>query len=488
MSDSITLTDKALFRQHCYIDGTWVSARDGKDYPVINPADGEELGRVPRLSGEEVRRAIDAAHTALPAWRERTAKERAVILRRWFDLIMANQEDLAAILTAEMGKTLAESRGEVAYAASFIEWFAEEGKRTYGDVIPQHRQDSRILVFKQPIGVCAAITPWNFPSAMPTRKVAPALAAGCTMILRPASQTPFSALALMELAERAGLPAGVLNIVTGDSSVVGKELTENPLVRKLSFTGSTEVGKLLMRQCAGTMKKLSLELGGLAPFIVFDDADVDAAVEGAMVAKYRVAGQTCICANRILVQDGVYSAFVEKFVAAAKKLQVGNGFDPTTNIGPLIDDAAVAKMEAQIGDGIAKGAVVSLGGKRHALGRTFFEPTVLTEVTPDMLCAKEETFGPVAPVMRFGSEQEAVAIANDTDYGLAAYVYSRDLARMFRVTEALEYGMVGVNTGIISCEVAPFGGVKQSGIGREGSKYGIEEYLEIKYVCIGNLH
>jgi succinate-semialdehyde dehydrogenase/glutarate-semialdehyde dehydrogenase len=487
MSDTINLKDKTLFRQQCYIDGTWVSADNRNDYPVTNPADGTILGSVPKMGTAEVRRAIEAAHAAWPAWRDRTAKERGVILRRWFELIMANLDDLAAILTAEMGKTLGESRGEVAYAASFLEWFAEEGRRTYGDVIPPHRQDSRILVFKQPIGVCAAITPWNFPSAMPTRKVAPALAAGCTMVLKPASQTPYSALALMELAERAGLPAGVLSVVTGESSVVGKELTENPLVRKLTFTGSTEIGKLLMRQCAGTMKKLSLELGGLAPFIVFDDADIDAAVEGAMVAKYRMAGQTCICANRILVQDGVYQAFVDKFVAAAKKLQVGNGSDPSTNIGPLIDDAAVAKMEAQISDGMAKGAVVSLGGKRHELGRTFFQPTVLTDVTPDMLCATEETFGPVAPIMRFTSEADAISIANNTDYGLAAYLYTRDLARAIRATEALEYGMVGVNTGIISCEIAPFGGVKQSGIGREGSKYGIEEYLEIKYVCIGNL-
>jgi succinate-semialdehyde dehydrogenase / glutarate-semialdehyde dehydrogenase len=488
VTDAINLTDRTLFRKQCYIDGTWVSADSGNDYPVTNPADGTTLGRVPKLGTAEVRRAIEAAHAAWPAWRDRTAKERAVILRRWFELIMANQEDLAMILTAEMGKTLGESRGEVAYAASFIEWFAEEGKRTYGDVIPTHRQDSRIFVIKQPIGVCAAITPWNFPSAMPTRKIAPALAAGCTMVLKPASQTPYSALALMELGERAGLPQGVLNMVTGDSAVVGRELTENPLVRKLSFTGSTEVGKLLMRQCAGTMKKLSLELGGLAPFIVFDDADLDAAVEGAMVAKYRMAGQTCVCANRILVQDNVHDAFVEKFVAAASRLQVGNGFDPAVHIGPLIDQAAVEKMEAQIRDGMEKGAKVSLGGKRHDLGRTFFEPTVLTEVTPDMLCATEETFGPVAPVMRFASEQDGIAIANDTDYGLAAYLYTRDLARAFRVTEALEYGMVGVNTGIISCEVAPFGGVKQSGIGREGSKYGIQEYLEIKYVCIGNLH
>ncbi len=487
MAISIKLADKTLFRQQCCIDGNWVSADDGTGFPVINPAEGTTLGLVPYMGSAEVRRSIEAAYAAWPAWRDRTAKERAVILRRWCDLIMANQEDLALILTSEMGKPLGESRGEVAFAAAFLEWFAEEGKRTYGDVVPTHRPDNRIVVIKQPIGVCAAITPWNLPSAMPTRKVAPALAAGCTMVLKPAGKTPYSALALMELADRAGLPKGVLNIVTGDSSIIGRELAENPLVRKVTFTGSTEVGKLLMRQCAGTLKKLSLELGGHAPFIVFEDADIDAAVEGAMVAKYRMSGQTCISANRILVQYSVYDEFVDKFVAATNTLNVGNGLDLDVNIGPLINQAAVEKLEEHIRDGVAKGATLSLGGKRHKLGQTFFEPTVLTEVTPDMLCAREETFGPVAPIMRFSSEEHAISIANDTDYGLACYLYSRDLNRVIRVTEALEYGIVGVNTGLISTETAPFGGLKQSGIGREGSKYGIQEYLEIKYVCIGNV-
>lgn len=487
MSTSIKLADQILFKQQAYIDGNWVDADDGTDIAVTNPADGTTLGRVPNLGSTEVHRSVEAAYAAWPAWRDRTARERALILRRWYELIMANQDDLAVILTSEMGKTLGEAKGEVAYAASFVEWFAEEGKRTYGDVIPTHRQDSRIIVIKQPVGVCAAITPWNFPIAMPARKAAPALAAGCTMVLKPASQTPYSALALAELADRAGVPKGVLNIVTGASSIIGQELTENTLVRKLTFTGSTGVGKLLMRQCAGTVKKISLELGGHAPFIVFDDADLDAAVEGAIVAKFRASGQTCVCTNRILVQDSVYDDFVAKFVAAASSLHVGNGLDPTVNVGPLIDQAAVEKMEEHIRDGVAKGATLTLGGKRHKLGRTFFEPTVLTGVTPDMLCAREETFGPVAPIMRFSSEDEAVSIANDTDYGLAAYFYSRDLGRAIRVSEALEYGMVGVNTGIISTEIAPFGGIKQSGIGREGSKYGIEEYLEIKYVCVGNL-
>jgi succinate-semialdehyde dehydrogenase/glutarate-semialdehyde dehydrogenase len=454
---------------------------------VINPADGTILAHVPNMGSDETGRAIEAAYDAWADWRNLTAKERAVILRRWYDLIMVNQEDLAVILTSEMGKAIAEAKGEVAYAAAFVEWFAEEGRRTYGDVIPTHRSDNRILVIKQPIGVCAAITPWNFPSAMPTRKIAPALAAGCTMVLKPAGQTPLSALALVELAERAGVPRGVLNVVTGNSSIIGRELSENPLVRKLTFTGSTEVGKLLMRQSSGTLKKISLELGGHAPFIVFEDADLDAATEGAVVAKYRSSGQTCVCANRILVQDSVYDAFVGKFVSATERLNVGNGLDPAVNVGPLIDRAALEKMEEHVRDGVAKGATLSLGGKPHELGRTFFEPTVLTDVTPDMLCMREETFGPVAPVMRFHSESEAIPVANDTPYGLAAYIYSRDLARVIRVGEALEYGMVGVNTGLISTEVAPFGGVKQSGIGREGSKYGIEEYLEIKYLCLGNI-
>jgi succinate-semialdehyde dehydrogenase/glutarate-semialdehyde dehydrogenase len=487
MSISSRLSDKSLLKQQCYIDGEWVFADDGSDFPVINPANGMELRRVPGMGAAETGRAVLAAHAAWPDWRDRTAKERAVILRRWYGLIMANQDDLATILTSEMGKALAEAKAEVAYAAAFVEWFAEEGRRIYGDVIPTHRTDSRIVIIKQPVGVCAAITPWNFPSAMPTRKIAPALASGCTMVLKPAGQTPLSALALMELAWRAGIPKGVLNVVTGDSSIIGRELCENPLVRKLTFTGSTPIGKLLMRQSSETLKKISLELGGHAPFIVFDDADLEAAIEGAVVAKYRSSGQTCVCANRILVQDGIYEAFVSKFISATKNLKVGNGLDPAVNIGPLIDRDALEKMEEQVRDGIAKGATVSLGGKPHELGYTFFEPTILTDVTPDMLCARQETFGPVAPVMRFQSEADAISIANDTPYGLAAYLYSRDLARVIRVSEALEYGMVGVNTGLISTEVAPFGGVKQSGIGREGSKYGIEEYLEMKYICIGNL-
>jgi len=487
MPASIKLTDKSLFKQQGLIDGNWVDADDGTDFAVTNPVDGITLGRVPNMGSTEVRRAIEAAYAAWPAWRDLTSKERAIILRRWYELIMTNQNDLAVILTSEMGKPLGESRGEVAYAAAFVEWFGEEGKRTYGDVIPTHRQDSRIVVIKQPVGVCAAITPWNFPIAMPARKAAPALAAGCTMVLKPASYTPYSALALAQLAERAGFPKGVFNVVTGASSTIGRELTENKLVRKVTFTGSTEVGRLLMRQCAGTIKKISLELGGHAPFIVFEDADLDAAVEGAIAAKYRASGQTCVCPNRILVQNDVYDDFVGKFVAATNNLKVGNGLDPTVNIGPLIDHAAVEKMEEHIRDAVGKGAIIALGGKRHELGHTFFEPTVLTEVTPGMLCAREETFGPIAPVMRFDFEKDAVSIANDTDYGLAAYIYSRDLARVIRVSEALEYGMVGVNTGLISSEIAPFGGIKQSGIGREGSKYGIQEYLEIKYLCLGNV-
>ena len=483
----INLTDENLFKQQCYIDGNWVYADDRTDFPVTNPADGTILGRVPNMGAREVSRAVLAAYTAWPGWRARTAKERAVILHRWYELIMANREDLAVIVTSEMGKTLSESKIEVARAAACLEWFAEEGRRTYGDVIPAHRQDNRIVVIKQPVGVCGAITPWNFPFNLPTRKAATALAAGCTIVLKPAGQTPYSSLALVELAERAGLPKGVLNIVTGNSSVIGRELSENPLVRQVSFTGSTEVGKLLMRQCSGTLKKLSLELGGHAPFIVFEDADLDAAVEGAVEAKFRSSGQSCVCTNRILVQERFYDSFLAKFVAAVSGLEAGNGLDPTVKVGPLIDQAAVDRVEEQIRDAIGRGATLSLGGKRHRLGRTFFEPTILSEVTPDMLCAKEETFGPLVPLIRFSSEEQAVSIANDTNYGLASYVYSRDLARVIRVTEALEYGMVGVNTGAITTEVAPFGGVKESGLGRECSKYGIEEYLETKYVCIGNL-
>jgi succinate-semialdehyde dehydrogenase/glutarate-semialdehyde dehydrogenase len=447
----------------------------------------EAMGSVPNMGASETRRAIDAAAKALPPWAARTAKDRAVVLRRWFDLMLANQEDLAILMTAEQGKPLAESRGEIGYAASFIEWFAEEGKRLYGDIIPGHQADKRIMVLRQPVGVVAAITPWNFPSAMITRKAGPALAAGCTMVLKPATLTPYSALALAGLAERAGIPAGVFNVVTGSAAAIGGEMTGNPKVRKLTFTGSTDVGKKLMAQCAGTMKKLSLELGGNAPFIVFDDADLDAAVQGAIASKYRNTGQTCVCANRLLVQAGVYDAFAAKLEEAVRKLRVGDGLAGITEQGPLIDANAVAKVEEHIADALSKGARVALGGKRHALGGTFFEPTILTGVTPAMLVAREETFGPIAPLFRFETEAEAIAMANDTEFGLAAYVYTRDLARSWRVTEAIEYGIVGLNTGIISTEVAPFGGVKESGTGREGSKYGILDYTEMKYVCVGGV-
>jgi succinate-semialdehyde dehydrogenase/glutarate-semialdehyde dehydrogenase len=423
----------------------------------------------------------------MPAWAARTAKDRAVILRRWFDLMMANQEDLAILMTAEQGKPLAESKGEIAYAASFIEWFAEEGKRMYGDIIPGHQADKRIMVLRQPVGVVAAITPWNFPAAMITRKAGPALAAGCTMVLKPATQTPYSALALAELAERAGIPKGVFNVVTGSATAIGGEMTGNPTVRKLTFTGSTEIGKKLIVQCASTVKKLSLELGGNAPFIVFDDADLDAAVQGALASKYRNTGQTCVCANRLLVQAGVYEEFSKKLAEAVGKLRVGDGLAGPTDQGPLIDAKAVAKVEEHIADAVKKGAKVALGGKRHALGGTFFEPTILTDVTPQMMVAREETFGPLAPLFKFDTEAEAIAMANDTEFGLAAYLYTRDLARSWRVSEAIEYGIVGLNTGIISTEVAPFGGVKESGSGREGSKYGIMDYTELKYVCVGGV-
>jgi succinate-semialdehyde dehydrogenase/glutarate-semialdehyde dehydrogenase len=440
------------------------------------------------LGAVEVNRAITAAQDAFAGWRARTAKERSTLLRRWFNLMLEHQDDLAMLMTLEQGKPLAEARGEIAYAASFIEWFAEEAKRVYGDVIPPHQADKRIVVVKEPIGVCAAITPWNFPAAMITRKAGAALAAGCTMVIKPASQTPFSALALCELAERAGIPAGVLNVVTGSAQVIGAELTANPTIRKLSFTGSTAIGKQLMRECAGTMKKLSLELGGNAPFIVFDDADLDAAVEGAIISKYRNAGQTCVCANRILVQEGVYQAFADKLSqAVVAQLKVGNGLESGVTQGPLIDEAAVAKVEEHIADALSKGARVVLGGRRHELGGTFFQPTILTQVTPEMAVAREETFGPVAPLFRFSTEQDAIRMANDTEFGLASYFYSRDIGRIWRVSEALEYGMVGVNTGLISTEIAPFGGMKESGLGREGSKYGIEEYLEIKYLCMGGI-
>jgi succinate-semialdehyde dehydrogenase/glutarate-semialdehyde dehydrogenase len=480
------LTDPRLFRQACYIDGQWVQ-RIGSEIRVDDPATGEVIGTVPNMGGKETRQAIDAAATAFDSWRKRTAKDRAVILRRWFDLMIANQEDLACLMTTEQGKPLAESRAEVAYAASFLEWFAEEAKRVYGDTIPAHQTGKRIVVLKEPVGVVACITPWNFPLAMITRKAGPALAAGCTVVLKPAEQTPFSALALAELAERAGVPKGVFNVITGAPIEIGAELTSNPKVRKLSFTGSTEVGKLLMAQCAGTVKKLSLELGGNAPFIVFDDADLDAAVEGAIASKYRNTGQTCVCTNRFFVQDGVYDAFAERLVAAVKKLKPAPGFDPEATQGPLIDDNAVGKVEDHIRDATANGARVLVGGKRHVLGGRFFEPTVITEATQEMLLAREETFGPVAPLFRFKKEHDAIALANNTEFGLAGYFYSRDIARVWRVAEALECGMVGINTGLISTEVAPFGGVKESGLGREGSKYGIDEYVEIKYLCFGGL-
>ncbi len=478
------LKDPHLFRQQAYINGVWVDADTRSTFEVTNPADGSVLGHVPNMGHAETRRAIEAANAAWPAWRAKTAKERAAILRLWHELILANQEDLARLMTAEQGKALAESMGEVIYGASFIEWFAEEGKRVYGDTIPQPQSDKRLVVIKEPVGVCAAITPWNFPSATVTREVAPALAAGCVEVLKPAEQTPFSALALAELAERAGLPKGVLNIVTGDPPTIGAELTSNPLVRKLGFTGSSEVGKLLMQQCAHTVKRISLELGGNAPFIVFNDADLDAAVEGAVAAKYRNSGQACVCANRILVQDEVYDNFAKKLAAKVRMLKVGNGMEPGVSQGPLIDSAGLAKVEEHVADAVAKGAHVVAGGKRHALGGTFYEPTILTNVTPEMELAREETFGPVAPLFRFKTEEEAVQMANNTEYGLAAYFYTRDIGRVWRMSEALEYGMVGINTGLISNEVAPFGGMKQSGLGREGSKYGIEEYLEVKYLCM----
>ena len=481
------LKEMAFFREQCYIDGAWVHADDKSSITVVNPADGTIVGSVPRMGAAETRRAIEAANNAWPAWRAKTAKERAALLRKWYELMMQHQEDLAVLMTTEQGKPIAESRGEIAYGAAFIEWFAEEAKRIYGDTIPAQFTDRRIVVIKQPIGVCAAVTPWNFPNAMITRKAGPALAAGCTMVIKPASQTPFSALALCELAERAGIPKGVLNVITGASGPIGKELTGNKLVRKFTFTGSTEVGKVLMAQCASTVKKVSLELGGNAPFVVFDDADLDAAVEGAIASKYRNAGQTCVCANRLYVQDGVYDAFAHKLAEKVGQMKVGNGLEPGVVQGPLIDAKAVEKVEEHISDALNKGARVVVGGKRHALGGTFFEPTVLADVTPAMAVSREETFGPVAPLFRFKTEQELAALANATEYGLAAYFYSRDIGRIWRTAEALEFGIVGINVGIISTEVAPFGGMKESGIGREGSKYGIEEFLEVKYLCMGGL-
>ena len=484
------LEDLNLLRTQCLIGGAWCGAEGGATFPVGNPANGELLAEVPDMGAGETRRAIAAADAAWPAWRNRTAKERSAVLRKWFELMLAHADDLALLMTSEQGKPLAEAKGEVAYAASFIEWFAEEAKRVYGDTIPATQADKRLIVVRQPIGVCAAITPWNFPAAMITRKVAPALAAGCTVVVKPAEQTPLTALALAELAQRAGFPPGVFNVVTGSAASapkIGGELTGNPTVRKLSFTGSTEVGRLLMAQCAPSIKKVSLELGGNAPLIVFDDADLDAAVEGALASKYRNTGQTCVCANRLLVQEGIYEAFAAKLAAAVQALKVGSGLDAGVVQGPLIDARALEKVEAHLADALAKGARVLTGGRRHALGGTFYEPTVIVDVTPEMKCAREETFGPVAPLFRFRTEAEAIALANASEFGLAAYFFSRDVARCFRVGEALECGMVGVNTGIMSNEVAPFGGVKQSGIGREGSKYGIEDYLEIKYLCFGGL-
>ncbi|WP_372867138.1 NADP-dependent succinate-semialdehyde dehydrogenase [Pseudomonas sp.] len=483
---SLELKDPSLLRQQAYLNGQWCEADSGARTEIFNPASAEKIGSVPNMGRDETRRAIEAAQAAQPAWRALTAKERANRLRQWFSLIMANQEDLARIMTAEQGKPLAEARGEIAYAASFIEWFAEEAKRAYGDVIPGHAADKRILVQKEPVGVTAAITPWNFPSAMITRKAGPALAVGCAMVLKPAPQTPFSALALAALAERAGIPAGLLSVIPADvasSREVGAELCANPIVRKLSFTGSTAVGIQLMQQCAPTLKKLSLELGGNAPFIVFDDADLDAAVEGAIISKYRNAGQTCVCANRLYVQDGVFEAFASKLQAAVAKLKVGNGMLEGITTGPLINAEAVAKVERHLADALARGATLVAGG--NSLGGNFFEPTIVTGVTAEMAVAREETFGPLAPLFRFSDEAEVIRQANDTEFGLAAYFYARDLGRVFRVAEALEYGMVGINTGVISTEVAPFGGMKSSGVGREGSKYGLDEYLEIKYLCLG---
>ena len=484
---ALALKDPTLFRQQCYVDGRWIDADDGQRTDVNNPATGSVLGTVPRCGAVETRRAIAAAKAAFPAWAAKSAKERGRLLRRLADLMVANTEDLGRLMTAEQGKPLAEGKGEVGYAASFYEWFAEEGRRTYGDLIPSPAGEKRLLTMRQPVGVVGAITPWNFPAAMITRKAGAALAAGCTIVIKPAESTPYSALAQAELAARAGIPPGVFNVITGKAAAVGGELTSNPQVAKITFTGSTEIGKLLMAQCASTVKKISLELGGNAPFIVFDDADLDAAVAGAIASKYRNTGQTCVCANRLLVQAGVYDAFVAKLIEATRKLRVGNGLEGPTEQGPLIDTKAVVKVEEHIADALAKGAKLVLGGKRHALGGTFFEPTILTNVTTAMKVAHEETFGPVAPLFRFKEDAEAIRMANDTEFGLAAYFYTRDLARSWRVAEALEYGIVGLNTGIISTEEAPFGGWKESGVGREGSKYGILDYTELKYLCIGGL-
>jgi succinate-semialdehyde dehydrogenase / glutarate-semialdehyde dehydrogenase len=483
----LQLKDPTLLRQQAYINGVWSDADNGETHPVTNPATGEQIGTVPRMGAAETRRAIDAANAAWPAWRKKTAKERAAILRKWNDLILANTDDLALLMTAEQGKPLTESRGEVAYGASFIEWFGEEAKRVAGETLASPWPDRRLLVTKEPIGVCAAITPWNFPIAMITRKAGPALAAGCPMVLKPAESTPYCALALAELAERAGVPPGVFSVLTGASKDIGGEMTSNPIVRKLTFTGSTAIGRLLMEQSAPTIKKLSLELGGNAPFIVFDDADLDAAVEGAIASKYRNAGQTCVCANRLYVQDGVYEQFAEKLVAAVEKLKVGNGVEEGVTQGPLIDEKAVQKVEEHVADALSKGGRLLTGGKRHALGHSFFQPTVIADIGNDMIVAKEETFGPLAPLFRFKTDEEVIALANDTEFGLASYFYSRDIGRIWRVAEGLECGIVGVNTGLISNEVAPFGGVKQSGLGREGSQHGIDEYLVVKYICLGGM-
>jgi succinate-semialdehyde dehydrogenase / glutarate-semialdehyde dehydrogenase len=481
------LKDPQLFHEACYLDGTWIAPRDEHATEVDNPATGEVIGRVPQMGAVQTQQAIEAAHRAFPVWRRMTGKQRATALRRWSDLMLSNQEDLARLMTIEQGKPLTESRGEVLYAAGFLEWFGEEAKRAYGDIIPQHQPDKRIVVVKEPIGVVACITPWNFPLAMITRKAGPAIAAGCTVVLKPAPQTPFSALALAELAERAGLPAGVFNVITGPAEEIGGELTSNPLVRALSFTGSTRTGKLLMTQCANTVKKLSLELGGNAPFIVFDDAEIDAAVEGAMASKYRNSGQTCVCANRFLVQASVHDVFADKLAHAVRSLNPAPGLQPDSTQGPLIDERAVAKVERHIHDAVSQGATVLCGGGRHDRGGRFFEPTVLTGMTPAMAISREETFGPVAPLFKFDTEAEAIALANNTEYGLAAYFFGRDVGRAWRVAEALEYGIIGINTGLISTEVAPFGGVKESGLGREGSKYGLDEFLEIKYMCFGGI-
>lgn len=483
----LALKKPDLLRQQAYVNGQWCDADSAGTFDVRNPATGEILGTVPRMGAAETRRAIEGAQAAWGAWRAMTAKERAAILRRWFDLMTEHAQDLALIMTVEQGKPLAESRGEIAYGAAFLEWFAEEGKRAYGDVIPTFAKDRRVVVTREPIGVCAAITPWNFPSSMITRKAGAALAAGCPLVVKPAEQTPFSALALAVLAEEAGVPAGVFSVLTGDAPAIGGEMTSNALVRKVSFTGSTEVGRLLMRQCAPSIKKLSLELGGNAPFIVFDDADLDAAVEGAIASKYRNAGQTCVCTNRFYVQDSVYDAFSRKLVEAVGKLRVGNGLEDGVTQGPLIDEAAVAKVREHIADAVAQGGRILAGGQPHALGHTFFEPTVLADALPTMKFAREETFGPLAPLFRFGDDADVVRMANDTEYGLAAYFYSRDIGRVWRVAEALEYGMVGINTGLISNEAVPFGGVKQSGLGREGSHYGLDDYLVVKYLCMGGL-